>query len=36
VVLPGIGHMPQYVRGDLVRQKIDALADRMAIPARAE
>ncbi len=36
VVLPGIGHMPQYARGDLVRREIDALADRMAILARAE
>jgi pimeloyl-ACP methyl ester carboxylesterase len=36
VVLPGIGHMPQYVRGDLVRREIDALADRMAILARAD
>jgi pimeloyl-ACP methyl ester carboxylesterase len=36
VVLPGIGHMPQYVRGDVVRQKIDAMADRMAAFDRVE
>jgi pimeloyl-ACP methyl ester carboxylesterase len=36
VVLPGIGHMPQYVRGDLIRREIDALADRMAMPAGAD
>lgn len=36
VVLPGIGHMPQYVSSDVVRQKIDALADRMTASARVE
>jgi pimeloyl-ACP methyl ester carboxylesterase len=36
VVLPGIGHMPQYVRGDLISRDIDALAERMAMPARAD
>jgi pimeloyl-ACP methyl ester carboxylesterase len=36
VVLPGIGHMPQYVSGDVVRQKIDALTERTVAFARVE
>lgn len=35
VILPGIGHMPHYARGDLVRSRVDALAARMAASAQA-
>lgn len=34
IVLPGVGHMPQYAHTDLVVSKIEALAERIA-PARA-
>jgi len=35
ILLPGIGHMPQYAEGEKVRAVIEALAERVA-PARAE
>ncbi|WP_210496744.1 alpha/beta fold hydrolase [Microvirga antarctica] len=35
-ILPGVGHMPQYARAELIRQKIDALAGRMSALAAAE
>ncbi len=34
IVLPGVGHLPQYARPDLVLAAIEALAERVA-PARA-
>jgi pimeloyl-ACP methyl ester carboxylesterase len=35
IVLPGVGHLPQYARPELVLSAIEALAERVA-PARAQ
>ncbi|MGO4573570.1 alpha/beta fold hydrolase [Microvirga sp. 2TAF3] len=35
IVLPGIGHMPQYARPDLVLSEIEVLAERIATTSKA-